>query len=142
MPTIVGPSPAGALRVCAVVTIAVIVGLVVGIPLERMTQPDHGFSTNQILFAALMGYLVALALVGLYYKLIARQQWSIDDETVTVRLWGRTLTVPAEEITGVRHWWIAVEFQTRVGFKSRLVMVSPQDRDLAAERIAALLIDD
>jgi len=124
------------------VTIAVVVGLVVGIPLERMTQPEHGYELSQILGAALIGYIVALALVGLYYKLIARQEWSIDDEAVTVSLWGRTLTVPAAEITGVRHWWIAVEFQTRVGFKSRLVMVSPQDRDLAAERVAALLIDE
>lgn len=139
MPTVIRPTPAGALRVCGVVSIAVVIGLVVGIPLERMTQSESRIDTNEILVAALIGYIAALVLVGLYYLVIARQEWSIDDDSVTVSLWGRTLTVPAEEITSVRHWWIAVEFHTRVGFKSRLVMVTPRDKLRAAERVAALL---
>lgn len=133
------PRPAGALRVAAITLVAVAIGLAIGIPLQTFQSDGAPMPVSDVIVAALIGYAVAIGLIGLYYLLVARQSWSIDDNGITVTLWGRTVTIPPEEIVSSKHWWIAIEFTTRIGFRSRLVFVTPTDRDAAAERLEALL---
>ena len=133
------PRPAGALRVVGVAFAALVIGLAIGIPLESFQSEGKPVPVGDIIQSALIGYAVAVGLIGLYYALVARQQWVIGDDGITVTLWGRTVTVPPEEIVSSKHWWIAIEFSTRIGFRSRLVFVTPADRVAAVARLEKLL---